>query len=262
MGIDIWVGEFPLWFVFVLTLAVCIGSAEAGAVLAGIAIRKRNVQELETPLGALVGAMLGLLAFILAFTFGMTGSRFDDRKQLVLDEANAIGTTYLRAALLPEKQGLEVRRLLREYAEVRLSVKDGHIQEVLDKSEEIHGKLWAQTKSVAQEKMDSELRALFVTSLNELIDLHQSRQTVGLEFRVPGWVWLSVQLLAVLTMLALGFQIGMAGTRRLLGTPVLALAFSLVIVMIADTDRPEEGLIRVTQQPIADVQKMMQRDSP
>ena len=63
-------------------------------------------------------------------------------------------------------------------------------------------------------------------------------------------------------MLALGFQIGMAGTRRLLGTPVLALAFSLVIVMIADTDRPEEGLIRVTQQPIADVQKMMQRNSP
>jgi len=262
MALDNWLGWLPLWAVFVLTLAICIGSAEAGAVLAGIAVRKKQVQEPEGPLGALVGAMLGLLAFILAFTFGMTGSRFDARKQLVLDEANAIGTTYLRAALLPEKQGLEVRRLLREYAEIRLAAKPGEIQEVLEKSEQIHDRLWSQTRSVAQEKMDVQLRALFVGSLNELIDLHQSRQTVGLEFRVPGWVWLSVQLLAVLSMLALGFQIGMAGTRRLLGTPVLALAFSLVIVMIADTDRPEEGLIRVTQQPLADVQKMMQRNSP
>ena len=126
MSIDNWVGWLPLWAVFVVTLTVCIGSAEAGAVLAGIAIRKKQVHEPEAPLSGLVGAMLGLLAFILAFTFGMTGSRFDARKQLVLDEANAIGTTYLRAALLPEKQGLEVRRLLREYAEVRLSVKDGH----------------------------------------------------------------------------------------------------------------------------------------
>src|SRR5689334_8322260 len=108
MAIDIWEGWLQLWAVFVLTLAVCIGSAEAGAVLAGIAIHKKKLHEPEAPLGALVGAMLGLLAFILAFTFGMTGSRFDARKQLVLDEANAIGTTYLRAGLLPEKQGLEV----------------------------------------------------------------------------------------------------------------------------------------------------------
>jgi hypothetical protein len=262
MAIDNWVGWIPLWAVFALTLAICIGAAEAGAVLAGIALRKKREKEPEAPLGTLVGAMLGLLAFILAFTFGMAGSRFDARKQLVLEEANVIGTTYLRAGLLPEKQGLEVRRLLREYAEIRLTAKPGDMKEVLEKSEQIHDRLWSQAKSVVQEKMDSELRALFVSSLNELIDLHQSRQTVGLEFRLPAWVWLSVQLLAALSMLALGYQTGMAGSRRLLGTPVLALAFSLVIVMIADTDRPEEGLIRVTQQPIADVLKMMQRNSP
>jgi hypothetical protein len=262
MGIDNWTNLFPLWAVFVLTLALSIGAAEAGAVLAGLAIRKKNVQEPEAPLGALVGAMLGLLAFILAFTFGMTGARFDARKQLVLEESNAIGTTYLRAGLLPEKQGLEIRRLLRDYAEVRLGAKDVEIQEVLAKSEEIHVRLWSQAKSLIKEDMDSEVRSLFIASLNEMIDLHQSRQTVGLEFRLPAWVWLSVQFLSVLSMLALGYQTGMTGTRRLLGMPVLALAFSLVIVMIADTDRPDEGFIRVTQQPIADVQKMMQRNSP
>ena len=209
-----------------------------------------------------MGAVLGLLAFILAFTFGMTASRFDARRQLVLEESNAIGTTYLRAGLLPQTQGLEVRRLLREYADVRLKVTVENIHETLKKSEEIHGRLWSQAKSLVQEDMDSEIRSLFIASLNELIDLHQSRKTVGLQYRIPGTVWLAVYLLSVLSMLAVGYQVGMSGMRRLRGTPVLAAAFSLVILMIADIDRPGEGLMRVSQQPIADVQQMMLRDSP
>ena len=92
-----------------------------------------------------------------------------------------------------------------------------NIEEVLNKSEEIHGRLWSQAKSLVKEDMDSELRSLFVASLNELIDLHQSRQTVGLQYRIPGSVWLSVYLLSALSMLALGYQVGMSGTRRLMG---------------------------------------------
>ena len=67
----------------------------------------------------MVAATLGLLAFILAFTFGLAASRFDSRMQVLLDEANAIGTTYLRAGMLPE-QGKQIRALLREYADARL----------------------------------------------------------------------------------------------------------------------------------------------
>jgi hypothetical protein len=110
--------------------------------------------------------------------------------------------------------------------------------------------------------MDSELRSLFVSSLNEMIDLHQSRVTVGLQYRVPGTVWLAVYILSALSMLAVGYQVGMSGVRRLRGTPVVAAAFSLVILMITDIDRPGEGLMRVSQQPIADVQQMMLCDSP
>jgi hypothetical protein len=109
--------------------------------------------------------------------------------------------------------------------------------------------------------MDSELRSLFIAGLNEMIDLHQSRKTVGLPYRIPSTVWLAVYLLSVLAMLAVGYQVGMAGTRRLRSTPLLAAAFSLVILMIADVDRPGEGLIRVSQQSIADVQQMMLHDS-
>ena len=98
--------------------------------------------------------------------------------------------------------------------------------------------------------------------LNEVIDLHQSRKTVGMLYQIPGAIWLSVYLLSILTMLAIGYQVGMAGSRRLLGMPVLAAAFSLVIVMIADIDRPGEGHIQVSQQPLADVQQMMLQDAP
>ncbi|MBC7852518.1 MAG: hypothetical protein IAF94_03695 [Pirellulaceae bacterium] len=256
------INMLPLWAMFVLTWGICIGAAEAGSALARAALRKKNDKDPEAPLGSLVGAMLGLLAFILAFTFGVTASRLEARKQLVLDESNAIGTTYLRAGLLPQTQGLEVRRLLREYVEVRLTVTPENVQEALNKSEEIHGRLWSQTKSLVQEEMDSEVRSLFITSLNELIDLHQSRLTVGVEYRLPESVWLAVYLLSALSMLAVGYQVGMSGVRRMQGTTVLGVAFSLVIVMIADIDRPGEGLIQVSQQPIADVQRMMLRDSP
>ncbi len=257
-----WISRLPLWAVFVLTFVICMAAVEAGAALAGITLRQKNEKEAEGPLGSLVGALLGLLAFILAFTFGIASSRFDTRKQLVLDESNAIGTTYLRAGLLPQTQGLEVRRLLREYADIRLNAKTENVQATVKRSEEIHGRLWSQAKALVQEDMDSELRSLFISSLNELIDLHQSRKTVALQYRIPGTVWLSVYLLSAISMLAVGYQVGMSGMRRLRGTPVLAAAFSLVILMIADIDRPGEGTLRVSQQPIADVQQMMLQDSP
>ncbi len=177
----------------------------------------------------------------------------------MLEEANAIGTTYLRAELLPQTQAIEIQRLLREYTDVRLNHTLENLQESLIKSENIHGRLWSQAKSLVPENMDFELRSLFISSLNELIDLHQSRKTVGILYRIPATIWWIVYLLSVLSMLLLGYQIGLAGMRRVRGTPVLAASFSLVIIMIADMDRPGVGLMKVSQQPIADVQQMMLR---
>jgi hypothetical protein len=182
-------------------------------------------------------------------------------RQLVLEETNAIGTTYLRADLLPQTQAVELRLLLREY-DVRENAAKEDVHEVRKKSEDILGRSWSQAKLLVREDMDSEVRSLFISSLNETIDLHQSRVTVGLQYRIPGTVWLAVYFLSSLSMLALGYQVGMSGVRRLHSTPVVAAAFSLVILMIADIDRPTEGLMRVSQQPIADVRRMMLRDSP
>ena len=90
----------PLWGLF-LTIVVLVLAAIEGGYRLGSYRHRQEGREKEAPVGAMVGATLGLLAFMLAFTFGMAASRFDTRKQLVLDEANAIGTTYLRTAMLP-----------------------------------------------------------------------------------------------------------------------------------------------------------------
>src|SRR5215469_7511459 len=120
--------SLPLWGLFVVILLVVLLSVEFGYRL-GKYRRSRSEQEKEAPVGTMVGATLGLLAFILAFTFGLAAARFDARRQLLLDEANAIGTTYLRAGMLPER-GEEIRGLLRDYVRTRLeAVQSGKLEE-------------------------------------------------------------------------------------------------------------------------------------
>jgi hypothetical protein len=261
MGLADWINAVPLWGMFALSLLLCVASVEAGGALSR-AVLRRSTKDPDAPLGSLVGSLLGLLAFTLAFTFSLAANRLDARKQLVLQESNAIGTTYLRAALLPPREGLVIRGLLRDYVALRLTVTKENAAEVSRKSERIHGLLWAQVRLLAQEDMDSELRSLLVASMNETIDLHQSRKTVALQYRVPSTVWSILYLLVVLGTLALGYQIGMSGARRLRGAPILSLAFSLVLLMISDLDRPFEGFLGVSQQPLVDVQASMAADSP
>ena len=111
----------PLWIILVGTVAIVLLSIKAGIYIARFR-RRRSGDEEEASLGTVIGATLGLLAFILAFTFGLTTSRFDSRKQLLLEEVNAIETTFLRAGLIPEPHRSEVRRLLRKYVDIRVDL--------------------------------------------------------------------------------------------------------------------------------------------
>src|SRR5437879_5670302 len=139
----------PLWGVFVSILAIVLLSVECGYRL-GKYRRSRHEQEKEAPLGTMVGAPLGLLAFILAFTFGLAAARFDSRRQVLLDEANAIGTTYLRAGMPPER-GEQIRGLLREYVGARLeAVRSGNVAEGVRRSVEIQQKAWSEAETLGQ----------------------------------------------------------------------------------------------------------------
>src|SRR5215510_11397982 len=136
----------PLWALFISILVVVLLSVECGYRL-GKYRRSHHETEKEAPLGTMVGATLGLFAFILAFTFGLAASRFDSRRQLLLDEANAIGTTYLRAGMLPER-GEEVRGLLRDYVATRLeAVRPGKLAEGTRRSEDIQQQMWTEAET-------------------------------------------------------------------------------------------------------------------
>lgn len=205
-------------------------------------------------------ATLGLLALVLAFTFGMAVSRFDARKQLVLDEANAIGTTYLHAELLPQPYGMDIQRLLQEYVDVRLEgIQPGRLQSAMARSEELHQLLWSQAVVVGEQHPSLVIVGLFIHSLNEVIDLHAKRVTAGVRNRIPGIVWGWLYLVLIFAMFAMGYHAGMSGAARSYAVIALTLAFSVVVVLIVDLDRPQEGLVKVSQQALVDVQDNMLR---
>jgi len=241
-----------LFEVYLATSLLALLAVELGFRLARSRLR-RSLHEPEAPVGAMVGATLGLLAFMLAFTFGLAASRFDARRSLVLDEANAIGTTYLRAALLPEPERSEIRKLLREYVDARLQIVQlDKREQVLRRSTELQDELWSRAVAVTDRNAGPTV-ALFIASLNELIDLHAKRVNLGIRNRVPLSIWAALYFVSITTMAAVGYHAGMAGTRRSPVMLALVLTFSAVILLIADLDRPYEGLLTVNQQAMVDL---------
>jgi hypothetical protein len=256
MEITALIDHLPLWLFLPLTTVVALLSVEAGYRLGGFR-RPHSPEEKESTVGSMVGATLGLLAFMLAFTFGLAGSRFEDRRQVLLSEANAIGTTYLRAAMLPEPMRTEAQNLLREYVDVRLeAVQPGKLEQAISKSEELQNKLWS-VAVAATEKDRSPITGLFVESLNEVIDVHAKRVMAGVRSRVPGMIWVVLYLLAILAMLMIGYHEGLTKSRRSIAVIALVLGFSSVLYLIADLDRPVQGTLRVSQQAMIDLRRSM-----
>ena len=251
----------PLWGLFVVILLVVLVSVECGYRL-GKYRRSRHEQEKDAPVGTMVGATLGLLAFILAFTFGLAAARFDTRRQVLLDEANAIGTTYLRAGMLPER-GEQIRQFLRDYVATRLeAVRSGNVAEGIRRSEDIQQQVWTGAEAMAAKNPNSIVVGLFVQSLNEMIDLHAKRVQAGLRSRIPAPIWLGLFAVASLSPAAMGYQAGLIGTRRSLAVFAVAVAFSVVIELIADLDRPQEGVLKVSQHALLDLQQSMTPPKP
>jgi hypothetical protein len=247
---------FPFWALLLATLTVIYLSVESGYRLARYR-RQRSGEEKQEPVGSMVGATLGLLAFMLAFTFGLAGSRFDDRRQVILAEANAIKMTYLRAELLPQPIGAEMRNLLRHYVDARLeATQPERTDQAIVRSEQLQSHLWAQAVAAAEQDR-SLITGLFIQSLNEVIDLHAKRVMVGLRSRVPGAIWMTLYLLAVLGMAMMGYQEGGTSSRRSPAQLALVLAFSVVLMLIVDLDRSGQGMLEVSQQSMIDLRNFM-----
>jgi hypothetical protein len=246
----------PIPLVFVAFAIVTMVCYEVGFRL-GRWWQVRTPGEQEGPTGMLVASILALLAFLLAVTMGMASDRFDARRLIVLDEANAIGTAYLRAGYIPEPASSQARELLREYVPLRIVItasKD--IQADIEHSKAILAQLWTITEAVAKNN-GSDVVALYVESVNDTIDLNESRITAGIYARVPETVVLLLTGGAALSLAMVGYSAGLTGRRSLLSAIVLVVALGAVIMIVVDLDRPRDGFIQVSQQPLIDLQQQI-----
>ena len=208
----------------------------------------------------MVGAMLGLLAFLLAFTFGFATDRYHDRKIALLDEANAIRATYWQAGMISEPHRTEVHKILRKYVEERLQwtgvekVKEGYSANDLLKQ------LEAQAAAVGAENPGGV--DIFLGSVSDVVNLHATRVMVRERSQIPIAFWAALYVIATLSLASMGYHSGVAGTNRTPVTIAVAIAFSVVIMLIADIDRPGKGFINVNQQAMIDVRDWMTAAKP
>jgi hypothetical protein len=243
--------QIPLWGVLIGIFLLVLLSIFLGYRM-GSYHRKHSDGGGDAPIGSVVGATLGLLAFMLAFTFGITASRFDTRKQLLLDEVNAIGTAFLRTDFLVEPYRTDIKKFFRDYVDIRTQwIKDPEmLPELLAESEEIQGELWSRSVEAVAKTPNQEITSSFIESLNEVIDFHTKRVTVALMYRIPAVIWYALIFVTVLAMGAVGYQFGITGGRSVFISVLLALTFSAVIYLIADIDRSLGG--RDPGEPAAD----------
>ncbi len=243
----------PIVGVLLLITAVLLAVFEVGYRV-GRWWQEKTPDEKEGPTSMLVGSLLALMAFLLAVTMGMAVDRFDTRRSLVLDEANAIGTTYLRAGYLPQPYAAESRKLLREYVPLRVNVTDRQqLAANFARSTEIHDELWARAEELARAAPDSVVLGLYIESLNQTIDLHATRATAIIYARVPETVVILLIVGAALTMGMVGYSAGLTRRRSFLGAAVLVVVLAAVLTLVVDLDRPREGFLQVSQQPLLDL---------
>ena len=229
--------------------------------------RQANSDEPDkTHANTLHGAVLGLLALLLGFTFAMSVSRFETRKTLIVDQANAIGTASLRGSLLPAPYPARVAPLIRAYVDGRMQYNvtradDPALAGIENGAGTIENQLWEISRLVLADDPHSQPGALFAQALNDVFDLREKRR-FALDDQVPGAV---VFLLYAVSLAALGlvsYACGLSGHRRPLANLTFAVLIALVMVIILDIDRPRQGFVTVSQQSFLRLQQSLPSATP
>ncbi len=261
MSLDV----IPLWGFFFGTILVILLSVEAGF-MAGRRAARRSTDEKESPAAAMGGAVLGLVAFMLAFTFSIASGRFDARKELVRDDAQSIRSAWLRADFLPEPERGEIRGLLREYLDDRVeaaeSKDNARVHQALVAAADVQRKLWDHAVANGKKDLNSDIGALLVESINDVINTHAVRVAVAVDTRIPVGIWLVLYTLTALGMTATGYHMAISGSKWSWTSGLLAVSFALVIVLIVGLDRPNTPFVSVTQKPLHDVRLFMDQTLP
>lgn len=249
----------PIWGIFIGTLLLALLCVDMGYRWA-IRRQQGQLQEKEAPVGAIGGTTLGLLAFLLGFTFSHATEGFHARKIALVEEANAIRLTYQLSSLVAEAQRLEIRTTLRQYVDQRLRWSAGLRDEPGSSAPELLDRLWIAVSTAASQNPGNV--DIFLTYASRVIELQQERLMVRERSRIPGALWVVLYLVAVLAFISVGYHGGVAGTVRSPAMVMVAIAFSAVIMIIADLDRPGQGFINVSPQPMIDLRAALAASRP
>ncbi|HLH34780.1 MAG TPA: hypothetical protein VKX41_08905 [Alloacidobacterium sp.] len=232
-------------FVFLFSLIALGVPVQIGAFLAR---KLRPIEEDERDdLTLVVNASLTLLALIIGFSFSMAVSRYDQRKNYEEEEANAIGTEYVRADLLPAGDAANIRQLLRQYLDQRIlfyTTRDlQHLATVENVTEKLQAQMWAAVQNAAKAQPTPTI-ALTVAGMNDVLNRQGYTQAAWLN-RIPPGAWILMMTLAICCCLLTGY-----GARRkgILLYTVLPFLVSIAFFLIADIDSPRRGVIRVVPQ--------------
>ena len=236
--------------IFLLAALFIVGLLVAGIEF-GRRIRQRSREEkFSSGLGVIDGAVFGLMALLLGFSFSGAVSRFDARRELIVQETNAIGTAWLRVDLLPEAAQPQIRDDFRTYLDARLAFYKNlgadRVKAVdeLALSEKLQNKIWRESVVAAKQTSSAAVLTLVVGSLNEMIDITTTR-FVALQTHPPMPMYVTLVLLALASSVIAGFGMGDTGKRPWLHTLVFAAALALTVYTIIDLEFPRVGIIRV-----------------
>ncbi len=243
------------WTLLFVITALLLGVAEAGY-RGGLRLFKARDEAHRRQIGGVQAAVLGLLGLLLGFTFAMAIGRYDTRRDLVLKEANAVGTTWLRVGLLPEAHRAPLKELLRRYVEARLKYEalsrdPARLAEGLRLSAELQNEMWRHAEAVATES-PSLVTLAFLASLNELIDTDAERIAAGRN-QIPGGVWVLVIFVAAFGCFTGSHGSGAYGVRSAFTNLFLPVLIAIVIAMIFDLSHSRQGVIGISQQPLIDL---------
>ena len=260
----------PIWALLIGTVLIMVLFIEFGFRL-GINAQAGSKKAQTAQVRAIMGAGLGLLAFMLAFTFATAQSHFEARVQSLAEEARIARNAFMQADLLAEPRRSQAKQLLKDYIEIRSDSRTftgpevaEQLAELLRASEQIQQQLWliaAQSDTQAKDKQAGVKESdLFMVSVLALTDIHYTRLHSAVMNRIPFTIWITLYLMAILSMIIMGYQAGLTDRRSPVATMTLAVAFSAVIILITDLDRPVMSFFEINKQLLVDLNEYMEAD--
>jgi hypothetical protein len=258
-----WLSNLPLAGVVLLLLGTMLLAAFAGHASRLMMNRRPKTQDEEhSQEGYLVGSMLGTLALLMAFSFSMALNRYEERRHLVIQEANAIGTSFLRAQLLDEPHRTRLSTLLVAYTDNRIALGTGKhagFDRQLAINDGLLTDIWAAVLAARDSANAHGIATPVLITFNELIDLDTERK-VARQVRVPAPVLLLLYGFLILIALVLGYVL--EERRARLGAFALFALLSLYMGIVVDLNRPTSGYVQESQEPMLMLQRALRSQPP